>query len=112
MLSYRVSDAAKSDIESIIEYSFGTFGVEAAVRYENLLKTSINALRSDPERPGVSPTLRELSKFHTLMCKKEAHIEGKIVSKPRHIIFFRVDGDNILQIVRILHESMDFEQHL
>jgi toxin ParE1/3/4 len=111
MLPYRISKAAESDIEGILDYSFHTFGEEAALRYENLLKVSITALRRGVNRPGASPTLRELSKFHISMCKKEAHVDGVMVTTPRHIIFFRVSND-ILEVIRVLHDSMDFERHL
>jgi len=111
MLSYRISKAAEADIEVILNHSLDTFGEEAALRYENLLKVSINALRKDVNQPGASPTLRELSKFHISMCKKEAQVDGVVVATPRHIIFFRVSHE-ILEVVRVLHDSMDFERHI
>ena len=111
MLSYRISEVAEADIEGILEYSLDTFGEDAAIRYANLLKVSVDALRKNAERAGVSPTLRRLNKFHIEMCKKEAQIDGVVVASPRHIIFFRI-SDGILEIVRVLHDSMDFERHL
>ena len=111
MLAYRISEAAEVDIEGILDYSFNTFGEAAARRYEKLFKVSINNLRGNINQPGVRPTLRGLSKFHVSMCKKSAQIDGVMVRDPRHLIFFRVRG-KVLEIVRILHESMDFEQHI
>ena len=111
MLPYRISKAAESDIEGILDHSFHTYGEQAALRYENLLKVSITALRRGVNQLGTSPTLRELRKFHISMCKKEAQVDGVMVATPRHIIFFRI-SDEILEIVRILHESMDFERHI
>jgi toxin ParE1/3/4 len=29
-----------------------------------------------------------------------------------HIIFYRLNSDNILEIIRVLHKSMDVESHL
>ena len=111
MLAYKISAAAEVDIENILEYSFTTFGAEAALRYENLLKVSISTLQQGVNQPGISPTLRGLSKFPISMCKKEAQLDGVGVSSPRHLIFFRM-SDQVLEIVRILHDSMDFERHL
>jgi|TARA_B110000908_G_scaffold72141_1_gene87049 toxin ParE1/3/4 len=111
MLSYRISKAAEADIEVILDHSLHTFGEEAALRYQNLLKVSINTLRKDVNPPGASATLRELSKFHISMCKKEAQVKGVMVATPRHIIFFRVSND-LLEIVRVLHDSIDFDRHI
>lgn len=111
MLSYRISKAAEADIEAILDHSLNTFGEDAALRYENLLKMSINALRKDINQPGASPTLRGLNKFHISMCKKEAQVDGVMVVSPRHIVFFRVSNE-ILEVVRVLHDSMDFERHI
>ena len=111
MLPYRISNTAKEDIEDLLDYSYTTFGLEAALRYENLLKVSITALRVDPEHAGVKNSLKATSKFHLSMCKHQADIDDVTVSNPRHIIFFRVENAT-LEIIRILHESMDFERYL
>jgi len=111
MLHYRISNTAKEDIENLLNYSYTTFGLDAALRYENLLKVSIAALCSDPEQAGVKKSLTATSKFHLSRCKHQATIDDITISNPRHIIFFRVKNDT-LEIIRILHESMDFERHL
>jgi len=111
MLPYRISNTAKEDIENLLNYSYTTFGLEAALRYENLLKVSIGVLCNDPEQAGVKNSLKATSKFHLSLCKHQAAIDEITVSNPRHIIFFTVKNDT-LEIIRILHESMDFERHL
>ena len=111
MHPYRISNTAKEDIENLLDYSYTTFGLEAALRYENLLKVSINTLRDDPEQAGVKSSLKATSKFHLSQSKRQAAIDDVTVTNPRHIIFFRVENDT-LEIIRVLHESMDFERHL
>ena len=111
MRSYRFSEAAEADLERILAHSLNAFGEAAALRYANLLKVSVDALREETQPPGVTSTIRGLSHFHTALCKKEAQIDDIVVASPRHIIFFRI-SDEILEIVRILHESMDFERHI
>jgi toxin ParE1/3/4 len=111
MLSCRISATAEADIEAILDYSLDLHGEDAAIRYAKLLEVSIASLCNDPSQSGVNLTLDELSKFHISMCKKESHVDGIIVSDPRHLIFFRV-ADSTLEVVRVLHESMDFERHL
>ncbi len=35
---------------------------------------------------------------------------GGVVKKPRHVIFFRQAEDDTLEILRLLHDSMDVEK--
>ena len=111
MLQYRISHTAKKDIEQLLDYSNTTFGLEAALRYENLLKVSISSLCADPRQAGVKTSLKAISKFHLSLRKHQAAIDDMIVSNPRHVIFFRVEKER-LEIIRILHESMDFKRYL
>ncbi|HCE9344405.1 type II toxin-antitoxin system RelE/ParE family toxin, partial [Pseudomonas aeruginosa] len=36
---------------------------------------------------------------------------GKVV-RPRHFVFYRVATDQVLEVVRVLHDSMDLDQYL
>ncbi|MGG4615968.1 type II toxin-antitoxin system RelE/ParE family toxin, partial [Pseudomonas aeruginosa] len=36
---------------------------------------------------------------------------GKDV-RPRHFVLYRLATDQVLEVVRVLHDSMDLDQHL
>ncbi|MCT5390434.1 type II toxin-antitoxin system RelE/ParE family toxin, partial [Pseudomonas aeruginosa] len=51
-----------------------------------------------------------LRSIHLVYCRSMPNV-GKVV-RPRHFVFFRVATDQVLEVVRVLHDSMDLDQHL
>jgi toxin ParE1/3/4 len=96
MSSFRLTRKAREDLKSIARYTQQTWGRKQRNKYLTLLDKRFSALAEtrtlghtcDEIRPGYR-------KFH----------EG------RHIIYYRAAADGI-EIVRILHASMDVERHL
>ena len=96
MSSVRLTRKAREDLKSIARYTQQTWGRKQRNKYLTLLDKRFSALAEtrtlghtgDEIRPGYR-------KFH----------EG------RHIIDYRAATDGI-EIVRILHASMDVERHL
>jgi toxin ParE1/3/4 len=37
---------------------------------------------------------------------------GGIIRRPRHLLVYRLVGDSLLEIGRVLHDAMDLGQHL
>ena len=111
MLDYRLTEAAEGDIEALAAYTYENFGEGALDRYLGLMDAVVRKLRNDPECPGVREMEEGMKKYHLSSCKGSARVKSGIVKNPRHLIFFRVEG-GILEIVRVLHESVDFERHL
>jgi len=35
-----------------------------------------------------------------------------MVKNPRHIVFYRVASDDVIDVVRLLHDAMDVQLHL
>jgi toxin ParE1/3/4 len=92
---YRLSRRAVADLKDIWRYSFKTWGQTQADNYYTDLLASVENLASGlrkglpvPERDGYLKA-----------------ISGS------HLIFYRTSDDDI-EIIRILHQSMDVRRHL
>ncbi len=107
-VGYRLSREAEADLESILGYTLDTFGTEQFNIYSNLLRKALDALAEDPIRPS-SKARPELGKglrtFH-------AGFASRRQSAARHFIVYTIGADHIVNISRILHESMDLARHL
>lgn len=81
------------------------FGEIQANRYLDTIRAAIRELHGGPEilgtkdRSEIAPGLRSL------------HI-GRNGRRGRHVLLFRVEGPDIIDILRLLHDSMDFARHL
>lgn len=106
-----LSNASVEDLDSIADYTLKQHGAEALDRYLKLIDTALLLIAEDPEHPNIRSSLKGLSKFHLSAAKNEAGRTGDKVQDPRHIVFFRFSVDEV-EVVRILHDSMDFLQHL
>lgn len=112
MLKVDLTAQALEDLDAIGGYTLDLHGFDALVRYEHLIRVSIDFLRENPDCPGVAPTSKGLLKYHVSFSKNQAVLDGQIVKNPRHIVFFRVVDAAVLEVVRILKDDMDFERHL
>lgn len=97
-MKYKLSKEAAKDLENIWLYTFEHWSGEQADRYYNLLLDEIEHAAKNP-RAG----------------KDYDHVrEGyfRIRSKS-HYIFYKIDSiENVIEIVRILHQRMDIEARL
>jgi toxin ParE1/3/4 len=105
---YRLSREAEADIESILSHTLETFGTDQFKIYRNLLRKVLEALAEDPNRPS-SKARRELG---TGVRTLHAAVISRRSTSARHIIVYAIGADNIVHVLRILHESMDLSRHL
>jgi len=90
-----LSPSAIRDLQGISDYTHRTWGAEQEDRYLKGLWEKLSEIQSSPN----SCRLRDdLAKD----CRSTRY--------EMHVIFFTIDG-NKLQIIRILHGSMDFQRH-
>ena len=95
MAKYRISQAALEDLESIWVYTLKTWSVEQAERYHNDIAAEIMAIAQSDKDYGI--------KYFDVM-------EGLYCSRCRkHLIFYRFDGEDTVEIVRILHGMLDIK---
>lgn len=115
MPQYRISNAARADVVDILRFSQTQFGDQARQRYQALILAALQALADTPYRIGshdrdeVAPGLRS---YHLVYSRQQAKQTHGTVKSPRHTVFYRVASDDVIEVVRLLHDAMDVQLHL
>jgi len=97
------SPRAKRDIAGVLAYTKERWGTEQAFAYATLIREALEAITADP---GISKGRGELGPGVV------AHHIGRRGRPARHVLFYRVSARGTVEIIRFLHDSMDFERHL
>lgn len=94
--SYRLYPKAIEDLESIYSYSTQEFGIQRTEDYILAIDSSFQHLAEDP-----------------LIARKCDYIRPDLraFNVGSHIIFFKTTSYGIA-VIRVLHQSMDFNRHL
>lgn len=94
-LTYRLSPLAESDLEEIWLYTFREWSLEQADGYHQSVMKAIEDLASGRN------------------VWQKSNVLGGYWKYPfgRHVIFFR-SPEGYLDVIRVLHEEMDMNQHL
>ena len=95
-MKYKISNEALKDLEKIWLYTKENWSAEQADRYFNLIIDEINYLTIRPESGKDYSHIRK------------GYYRSKVKS---HYIFYR-KNKKILELIRILHQSMDIESRL
>ncbi|HEP8841380.1 TPA: type II toxin-antitoxin system RelE/ParE family toxin [Pseudomonas aeruginosa] len=98
MAKYRISHDAQADIVDILRFTHNRFGDAARRRYQALISAALEAVATDPQQVG------SISREELGAGLRSIHL--------RHFVFYRVATDQVLEVVRVLHDSMDLDQHL
>jgi toxin ParE1/3/4 len=94
---YRISEKAISDLEKIWLYTYRKWSKEQADRYHNLIVDEIEFIANN----------------YYLSSKIDYIRKGYRMTKVKsHLIFAKKSEDDIIEIVRILHQNMDIENRL
>ena len=97
-MTYKISKEAESDIEKIWLYTIENCSIEQAERYLNLIFDDIEYLSSNPD-----------SGFDFGKIRK-GYWRSKVKA---HLIFYKINSkQNELEVIRVLHEIMDIENHV
>jgi toxin ParE1/3/4 len=105
--SVRLSSAAQSDYQDILDWTAEHFGEAQSDTYAITLDDAIDALSSGTHAVGV----REISGAPGLYLIHVAR-RGR---KGRHFLIFRTNrrkSGEFIEVLRILHDSMDLARHL
>jgi toxin ParE1/3/4 len=97
MTGFVLTNRAEADLKSIGIYTQNKWGVRQRNRYLTALDKSFHALAADHLNG------RDCGEIRTGYRKYQV---GK------HIVFFREIDENLIEVVRILHERMDIEARL
>jgi toxin ParE1/3/4 len=101
----RFSARALEDIEDVLAYTVAHFGEKKCQEYKELIRLALEDIETSPDRqpakrrPEVHPDART---FHI----------GRRGRRARHFFLFRVTSDQVIDIGRLLHDSMDLQRHL
>lgn len=95
--NYRISQQAIEDLDKIWIYTFNKWTKEQADRYFDLIITEIEFLADN---------------FMTGKSAEQTRKNYRVTKVKSHLIFFRKAENDIVEIVRILHQRMDIKTHL
>jgi toxin ParE1/3/4 len=110
-----VSPQAEQDIATILRWTQQHFGKRGRLRYEALLVRAIIDITNDPARPGshARPEIGdEVRTYHLRFSRDRVAKSVGRVQKPRHFILYRTQPVGLVEIGRILHDSVDLRRHL
>ncbi|TDQ37906.1 type II toxin-antitoxin system RelE/ParE family toxin [Tepidicella xavieri] len=100
----RLAASAEADLLDIAAWTAERFGSRQAGYYVDTVTQAIEALREGPDilgakaRDDIAPGIRTL------------HVarQGR---KGRHFVMFRVAPGRVIEVLRLLHDSMDLSRH-
>ncbi len=107
-----ISRPAENDLTEIRKYTINTHGVDAANRYDLLLRQAFKDIRDDPFRPGSKdrPEIAShVRSYHITLSRSRA---GSGVKTPRHLILYYLPTDNEIAVSRVLHDLRDLARHV
>lgn len=93
----RISRQAIEDLDKIWMYTFNKWTKEQADRYFDLIITEIEFLADN---------------FMTGKSAEQTRKNYRVTKVKSHLIFFRKAENDIVEIVRILHQRMDIKKRL
>jgi toxin ParE1/3/4 len=96
LIKYRISESAIQDLDGIWKYTFYKWSKEQADRYHNLI---INEIKFISQNSSFGKPMNFI---------KDGYLVSYVKS---HMILFK-RNEEIVEIIRILHQKMDVESNL
>lgn len=97
------SPRAKQDITDVLLYTKARWGKGQARKYRDLIREALKAIAADPDCGTQRFTVRsDVWGYHIKQPGRPA----------RHIVFYRIARSCTVEIIRFLHDSMDFDRNL
>jgi len=95
--TYLISNKALKDLETIWLYTADKWSVDQADRYYNLIIDEINYI------------CKNVNAGKAIEYIRKGYRASKVKS---HLIFYRISAEDVVEVIRILHERMDIETRL
>jgi len=114
MLEHLLTNSARADFASTLEWSYRYFGERGRLRYNALVFTAIDDIRRWPDHPASKAHPKYgagVRSWHLRLSREHVPPELGRVDSPRHLLFYRMMG-GVVVIGRLLHERMDLRRHL
>ncbi len=96
MLALFLSPQAEQDLEDIFEYTVREWSLTQAKKYQDSLFSHLNFACANPTIGAVYPYNK---------------IEYRKLNANKHLVFYRVEKKHCV-VIRILHERMNYNEHL
>jgi len=104
--SIRVTRSAQQDVVAIRAWMHRRFGARQARTYVHTLALALQALGDEgPDLPGASPRDDLGAGVRVLHVARHGR-------HGRHFVVFRAGGKHRIDVLRILHDSMDMARHV
>jgi toxin ParE1/3/4 len=100
----RLGQSAELDFANILIWTTANFGTAQSRAYRSTLLQAIRELEGGPEIPGAKKRDEIKQGLYTLHVARGGR-------RGRHLLAYRVAGDHIIEIGRILHDQMDLTRH-
>ena len=97
MSDFRITRLAQHDLEKIWEYAVHEWSLGQAEKYIDGLLSSFDAIGEGKLQGRAIDSVRK--RYKKVLFEK-------------HYVFFRLSQDKVVEIIRVLHVSMDIERHL
>lgn len=97
-----------------MEWTVQQFGARTALRCHALIKQALKDIGADTERAGskeLPDIMMEGARIYHLEFSR-SRVSGRRVKNPRHFLLYRARPDGVIEVARILHDSLDLEGHL
>jgi toxin ParE1/3/4 len=96
---------AEKDFVRILAFTRDTFGPRQEVIYETTILAAIAELDSGPDILG------SLARDDLRTGVRSMHV-ARHSRRGRHVIMYRARHGNVIDVIRILHDAMDFARHV
>ena len=104
----RLTAAADADFRQILAWTSSRFGEKQARTYSETLSAALRALTAGPMIAGVRARDDIGKGMYTLHVARHGR-------RGRHFVVFRVGRESdhgVIEVLRLLHDSMDLQRHL
>lgn len=102
----RLADRAAQDVEDILEWTLEQFGALQLATYTVVINDALEALTEGPQLIDVRNRPELGDDVATLHVARHGNMG-------RHQLVFRVDETAcLIEILRVLHDSMELQRHL
>lgn len=90
---------AKQDVLDIIDYSIDKWGYKQAEIYKEKLKEAEKEIAQNP---------------YSYLSKSRDYLKTGLRSifADKHIFFYCIKYEKIIEVIRVLHQAMDYKRHL
>ena len=100
----RLSAQAERDFASILQWTAENFGTRQARTYQTTIVQSIGELALGPDIPGARKRDDIANGVRALQVARHGR-------RGRHLLLYRVTGTPMIEIGRLLHDSMELRRH-